>query len=187
MHQVDSYKRLLEPLGIPRSLTLPRLIVSHPLPKTGLIGINPGAAYGSAKCWPADRFRALALKLVEHGFQVVFFGDASTRDLANHLPVQNLAGTTTLTELARHIQACALLVTNDSGPMHMASALGTKVVALFGSTDPNATGPSGNATILNKKVACSPCFQRTCPIDFRCMTQITVDDVFSAILKRLAC
>lgn len=202
LHQVDVYKKLLEPLGISHSSTSMRLVLTDQekqiaqelLRQRGyrkerpLIGINPGAAYGTAKCWLPDRFRALALKLIEAGYFVLFFGDAGgafwIRDLCQGLPseVLNLAGATTLRELAALIQECDVLVTNDSGPMHMAAALQTAVVALFGSTDPRRTGPLGEKVeVIQKQVPCSPCFKRTCPIDFPCMKQISVEEVFKRV------
>jgi len=197
MHQVDLYKRLLEPLGVPHSATAPRLYVSKKeveeskqlLYQRGyvngkkLIGINPGAAYGLAKCWLPERFRALALELLQEGF-VVFFGDASTfkliREICKGLPenVMNLAGMTSLRELACIIKDCDLLITNDSGPMHIAVAFDTPLIALFGATDDHTTGPYGKPdAVINKHVSCSPCFKRVCPIDFRCMKEITVEEV----------
>ena len=197
MHQVDLYKRLLEPLGVPHSATAPRLFVSKKeveeskqlLYQRGyvkgkkLIGINPGATYGSAKCWPPERFRELALQLLD-GSYVVFFGDASTftlvKEICKGLPerAMNLAGVTSLRELACIIKDCNLLITNDSGPMHIAAAFDTPLIALFGSTDDVATGPYGKPdSVINKHASCSPCFRRVCPIDFRCMKEITVDEV----------
>ncbi len=197
MHQVDLYKRLLSPLGVPHSDTAPRLFVSKKevdeskelLYQRGyvkgkkLIGINPGAAYGSAKCWPPERFRALALELLKEGC-VVFFGDASifslVREICKGLPEEamNLAGTTSLRELACIIKDCDLLITNDSGPMHIAAAFDTPLIALFGSTDAEATGPYGKPdAVINKHASCSPCFKRVCPIDFRCMKEISVEEV----------
>jgi heptosyltransferase-2 len=197
VHQVDLYKNLLEPLGISQSDTAPRLYVSKKevdaskkiLQQMGyvrggkLIGINPGAAYGAAKCWPPERFRALALELVKIG-TVLFFGDAASaslvKDICKGLPegVINLSGITSLRELACLIKDSDLLITNDSGPMHIAAAFDTPLIALFGSTDEEETGPYGREeAVINKKVSCSPCFKRVCPIDFRCMTQIGVDEV----------
>ncbi len=207
MHQVDLYKRLLEPLGVERSKTCPRLFVTETevseskelLYQRGyskgkrLIGINPGAAYGSAKCWPPERFRALAVDLLTEGF-VVFFGDSSTlglvKEICKGLPpnVINLAGVTSLRELACIIKDCDLLITNDSGPMHVADAFGTPLIALFGSTDEEKTGPyRQKESVVNKHVPCSPCFKRVCPIDFPCMKEISVEEVaFSArkLLRR---
>lgn len=197
MHQVDLYKRLLAPLRVSHSNTAPRLFVSKQeideskelLYQRGyvkgkkLIGINPGAAYGSAKCWPPERFRALALELLKEGY-VVFFGDASTftlvREICKGLPEEamNLAGITSLRELACIIKDCDLLITNDSGPMHIAAAFDTPLIALFGSTDAQSTGPYGKPdAVIDKHASCSPCFKRVCPIDFRCMKEITVEEV----------
>jgi len=205
MHQVDFYKRLLEPLGIPRSKTAPHLYLSPKeiemskeiLYQRGyreggrLIGINPGAAYGTAKCWLPDRFRQLALELSKEG-TVVFFGDAATfslvRKICEALPqnVLNLAGVTSLRELASLIQDCDLLITNDSGPMHIAAALGTPLIALFGSTDQFATGPYRKSdAVIDKRVSCAPCFRRKCPIDFRCMKEISVEEVVEKAKKCL--
>ncbi len=199
LHQVDKYKRLLAPLGIPVSKTAPRLYLNPKeigeakqlLYQRGyvegkkLVGINPGAAYGSAKCWLPERFRELAETLLkEKDLFVVFFGDASTvsliKEICNGLPERaiNLAGVTSLRELMCLIKECSVLVTNDSGPMHIGAAFGVPLVALFGSTDEMATGPYGQSeAVIHKHPSCSPCFKRTCPIDFRCMKQIGVGEV----------
>jgi len=206
-HLVNTYKQLLAPLGIPLSKTAPRLYVERNeveeskelLYQRGyrkgqvLIGINPGAAYGSAKCWPPDRFRALAMKLLdETDASIVFFGDSSTaslvKEICQGLPerVINLAGVTSLRELACIIKDCSVLVTNDSGPMHIGAAFGTPLVALFGSTDETVTGPyDREKSVIHKQVKCSPCFKRVCPIDFRCMNQIGVDEVAECVHDRL--
>jgi heptosyltransferase-2 len=91
----------------------------------------------------------------------------------------DIAGITSLRELGCIIKDCHLLITNDSGPMHIAAAVGTPLVALFGSTDPEATGPYGSPeSVIHKKPPCSPCFKRECPFDhFRCMQDITVEEV----------
>ena len=156
-----------------------------------LIGINPGAAYGSAKCWPPERYRALAKRLLERSdAAIVFFGDASSfqmvKEICQGLPerVMNLAGVTNLRELASLIKDCNVFVTNDSGPMHIADAFGVKIVALFGSTDECVTGPFGQPeAVINKKASCSPCFKRVCPIDFRCMKEIDVEEVAEKALE----
>ncbi len=206
-HIVTSYKKILRPLGIPVSQTAPRLYVTDKevaeskelLYQRGytkgqkLIGINPGAAYGSAKCWPPDRFRALAKKLLSQTpATVVFFGDTTVAPLVKEicagLPerVIDLAGITTLRELACIIKDCDVLVTNDSGPMHIGAALGTPIVALFGSTDDTVTGPYNQSqSVINKRVKCSPCFKRTCPIDFPCMKEISVNEVLERVLKHV--
>ncbi len=206
MHQVDQYKKLLGPLGIPHSKTSPRLYVSAKeveeskelLFQRGykkgnkLVGINPGAAYGTAKCWPPDRFRSLAKVLLQDGFSVVFFGDAASfslvKEICQDLPpqVMKLAGVTSLRELACLIKDCDVLVTNDSGPMHIAAAFGTSLVALFGSTDDSVTGPYGQSeSVIHKRVSCSTCFKRVCPIDFRCMMQISVEEVVKMVRRAI--
>lgn len=201
-HLVLTYKKLLEPLGIPLSATAPRL---HLTPKeiqeakelltqlgmkpgSLLVGINPGAAYGTAKCWLPERFRELTEKLArEENLFILYFGDAVTaplvKEICQGLPstVLNLAGLTSIRELASLISLCDILLTNDSGPMHIASALGTPVVALFGSTSSIATGPYRGGRVIQKQVACSPCYKRVCPIDFRCMKQIEVAEVYQEI------
>jgi heptosyltransferase-2 len=204
-HQVELYKRLLAPLGIAGSKTLPYLVLdgqdraeAQELLRqrgyqkgTPLIGINPGAAYGSAKCWLPERFRSLAEQLLSEGNDLVFFGDTATaplvKEICRNLPqrAMDLSGATSLRELMAAIELCDLLVTNDSGPMHIAAALGVPVVALFGSTDDRATGPYGQAEgVIHKRPRCSPCFQRKCPIDFRCMKEITVEEVVKKVRER---
>lgn len=200
-HLVITYKMLLEQLGIPLSQTLPRLFVSEEEKQKAqqmlrikdgskVIGINPGAAYGSAKCWLPKRFRMVAERLLsEKGVAIVLFGDTTSKQLveeiAEGLPVINLVGKTSVRELMSCIGACDLLLTNDSGPMHIADALEVPVVALFGSTSEVVTGPYRSGQVIHKHVSCSPCYERKCPLDFRCMTQITVDEVYEAILLGL--
>lgn len=204
-HLVLTYKALLEPLGIPLSATPPALYVSphereaakerlaafdiHPDQQT-IIGINPGAAYGSAKCWLPERFRELTERLLKDKDKaVLYFGDLSTAPLVNDIckglegKIINLAGKTTLRELLAMIQLCTVLLTNDSGPMHIASALGTPLVALFGSTSDVKTGPYAGGSVIHKHVECSPCYKRVCPIDFRCMKRIEVEEVYQALQK----
>lgn len=206
-HEVYTYKRLLEPVGIERTETVPTLYLGETevrdaqllLHQRGyeagkrLIGINVGAAYGSAKCWPADRFRAVAERLLKDSdVYLLFFGDGGTaglvKEICQGLPkhAMNLAGATTIRELACLIKSCHVLLTNDSGPMHVGAALGVPLVALFGSTDEVSTGPFGQAgAVIHKHPSCSPCYKRTCPIDFRCMKEIGVDEVVKKIEDQL--
>lgn len=202
-HQVDVYKTLLAELGINRSRTRPRLFCSNDemtrargflneqeALRDNVIGINPTAAYGQAKCWPKERFIELGKRLAEHeGVRLCFFGDSKSAPIVNEiceeLPahVINLSGKTTLKQLVCLIKQCRVLLTNDSGPMHIAAAVGTPLVALFGSTNDVVTGPyTSKAIVINKRVACAPCYLRTCPIDFRCMTQIQVDEVYEKVI-----
>ena len=205
-HLVVTYKMLLEPLGIPVSNTAPRLFLAdkeveearillkqHGVTKErNVVGINPGATYGSAKCWLPERFRKVAEKLLQdENTYIVFFGDQPTSTLVKEIchglgpRVINLAGLTSLREVASLISLCDVLLTNDSGPMHIADAVGTKIVALFGSTNEVVTGPYRAARIIHKHAPCSPCYQRACPIDFRCMKQIEAEEVYQAIQDML--
>lgn len=161
-----------------------------------VIGLNPGAEYGPAKRWPTERFAQAALAMrLEAGFIILggkgdvgLAADLASRLGAGKAAVVNLAGRTTLRELCATLSCCEVLLTNDTGPMHVASALGVQVVALFGSTSPELTGPAGSRkpTILRADVACSPCFLRECPIDFRCMMGIPVESVCEAVRHALA-
>ncbi len=205
-HLVITYKMLLAPIGIGISDSPPKLYVSNEErqaaiellkkyridpTKNSIIGINPGAAYGSAKCWLPDRFRAVTEKLLEDpNHFILYFGDNAGASLVNEIchempeRVINLAGKTNLRELLALIEQCKVLLTNDSGPMHIAAALGTPLLALFGSTSDVQTGPYGHyAKVIHKHVECSPCYLRTCPIDFRCMKRIEVDEVYQELEK----
>lgn len=205
-HLVLTYKKLLTPLGIPLSSTSPCLYllpqekqaVREKLAAYGvdssdvLIGINPGAAYGSAKCWLPERFKQLSQHLLHHPkIKIAFFGDKAgaslVEEICKDLPdrVINLAGKTSLRELIAFIQACHLFLTNDSGPMHVASALGVPLIALFGSTSDRTTGPYQGGRVIHKHVPCSPCYRRECPIDFRCMTRIEVQEVYEEVQQFL--
>jgi heptosyltransferase-2 len=166
-----------------------------------LFGLNPGAEYGPAKRWPRERFVAVAIELQRrtncHWW--IFAGKADeplAATIAAEITaakagppgsVQNLAGQTSLRELCAALKACALVITNDTGPMHVAAAVGTPVVVPFGSTSPELTGPGlpGDARhrLIKAHVACSPCFLRECPIDFRCMNGISVADVIKAAME----
>ena len=205
-HLIMTYKHLLSPLGIPISDTKPRLYLKeneidlakillsqHGVkPHHKIIGINPGAACGSAKCWLPERFREVTMKLLEDkDVIVVYFGDLVTSTLVKEVcqglstRVVNMAGLTSLRELACLISLCNVLLTNDSGPMHIAGALGTPIIALFGSTSSIVTGPWQESKVIQKHVECAPCYRRTCPIDFRCMKQIGVEEVVQSILDVL--
>ena len=158
-----------------------------------LIGLNPGASYGGAKRWLPDRFAEVADHLaVKYSARIILFGSGAELSISQYVaakmacPSVNLAGKTTLGQLMGLIKECALLVTNDSGPMHLAAALGVPQVAIFGSTSDLATGPlSRLAEVVRVPAECSPCFLRECPTDFRCMTGITVGRVIAAAEKKL--
>jgi heptosyltransferase-2 len=143
-----------------------------------VIGISPGAAYGNAKRWHAERFAETAAMLRDAGTFLIF-GSAAERPLcdavAAHLPAaRNLAGETTLRQFIDLASVCRVFLTNDSGAMHVASALGVPTVAVFGATDDTTTGPTGPlARVIREHAECSPCLLRECPIDHRCMTAVT--------------
>ena len=205
-HQVLTYKMLLEPLGIPISSTSPRLYLTSKeidearqyLKNLGIdpsknliVGINPGAAYGSAKCCPPERYAEVTRQLLTNpDIYVVYFGDANGASLVNDIckgmpeRVINLASRTSLRELIALINCCTIFLTNDSGPMHIAAALGVRLLALFGSTNEVKTGPFPQGSVIHKHVECSPCYKRVCPIDFRCMREIHVNEVYDQ-LKQL--
>lgn len=208
-HIVNTYGRLLSPLGLAIQGMKPKLVVTDDekkrawelvkrfdiRPDQTLIGINPGAAYGLAKCWLPKRFRSVAEQLVaaDPSYVVLFFGGDLQKELSKeicaHLPprVVNLAGQTNLRELMALISCCSVVLTNDSGPMHIADSLKVPLVALFGSTDPVVTGPYNQPdAVLSSPPPCSPCFKRTCPIDFPCMKAIQVEAVLEKIFAKLA-
>jgi heptosyltransferase II len=158
------------------------------------IALAPGAAYGSAKCWPAERFAATADALIdEFDLDVILFGASSEieicrqiADRMHHRPVV-LAGQTSIGELPAFFSRCNLFIGNDSGAMHVAAAVGVPVVAVFGSTDPHGTAPvTSLKKLVQHPVACSPCFLRQCPIDHRCMVRVPVKDVRDAAALSLA-
>ncbi len=156
-----------------------------------LVGIHPGASFGPAKRWLPERFAVLADRLIEGlNADILIFGSGTEKPLAeeiaeamDHVPTI-VAGGTTLRQLMALFAQCRLMVTNDSGPMHLAAGLGVPQVAVFGSTNERLTGPlNPQARVVKHPVPCSPCGLRECPIDFRCMTGLTVDPVYRAALE----
>ncbi len=152
------------------------------------LALNPGASYGTAKRWLPERYAAAADRIARaHDVRVAILGSAAERPLAEVIaglmraPVRILAGETTLPELVGVLSRLRLLVTNDSGPMHVASALGVPVLAIFGPTDWRETTPIGGASrVLREPVPCAPCKLRECPIDHRCMRGIETERVAAA-------
>lgn len=157
-----------------------------------LIGINPGATYGRAKRWYPERFAFLIDRLMGEGLTAIIFSGPGENPIVEEIknrvgskPILSVEGVS-VRELSSLIERCSIFISNDTGPMHLASALQVPVVAIFGSTDPNMTGPVGERQrIIYKNVECSPCFLRECPKDFRCMDLITVDEVFYAVKEIL--
>jgi len=228
IHHVLYYLNLLEQIGINAEYSVPYLYLTldekfraretlHNM-KRPLLGMNPGATFGSAKRWLPERFAEIASWfLKDTGGSVIIFGSTNEQDIAHEIElhigkhnrhisaahphhilcegqdksVLNLAGGTSLRELIALISECDAFVTNDSGPMHIAYAVKTPLVALFGSTDPLLTGPPldpfGKGTVvLTPGIPCSPCFERTCKENhMRCMYEITSDEVYFGIKKIL--
>ena len=157
------------------------------------IGLCPGAEYGPAKRWLPERFAEAAERIgAQSPVEWMLFGTAGdvsageqiAAALGNHCV--NRIGQTTLDQLIEELRECRLLLTNDTGTMHLAALLGIRVVAIFGSTEPRLTGPVGNGhIILRHHVECSPCFLRECPIDFRCMKAVSGEEVADAVLSIL--
>ncbi len=162
----------------------------------GVLGISPGAAFGTAKRWYPERFAAAAREVARaRDLSVAIFGSASERalceqvraELAPHVAaVHNFAGETTLRQFIDAAACCRLFLTNDSGAMHIAYALGVPTVTVFGPTDHIGTGPVGAHTrIVRHAVECSPCKLRECPIDHRCMTRVEAGEVARTALELL--
>jgi heptosyltransferase-2 len=156
--------------------------------------LAPGAAYGSAKAWPIDSFLQFIPLFLEHewrGLKIVIVGDRSLEayfEVCEGYPnVHVLLGKTNLLELAHILSNAAAYIGNDSGPSHLAAAVKTPSVVLFGPTDPTLSFPRGEGELhlLSNKVVCAPCHRRTCPIDHRCMRGITVDALYQLIRRIL--
>ena len=145
-----------------------------------VLGVSPGAAYGMAKRWLPERFAEAAGRI--GGGSIAIFGSEAERGLCEQIAAvcggENLAGATTLREFIDMTAACRMFLSNDSGAMHIAAAMGVPSVTVFGPTDETATGPSSAlARIVREPVECAPCKLRECPIDHRCMTRVSVDRV----------
>lgn len=204
-HRVYYFLNLLNIWGRPVSFSEPRITIpkitrdwvadnTRNIKDHFLIGFNPGAAYGSAKCWLSERYVHLAKDLINNKkARIILFGSPAEEKLnfdiaskVNHPNLLNYTGKTSITQMAGLLSSCRLLVTNDTGTMHVAAAVKTPVVAIFGPTDPVTTPPFGNNhTIIRKEISCSPCLKRTCPTDHRCMKSISVGEVYKECEKYL--
>jgi len=203
-HAIDRYLSVAETIGcdadraggrIPYSdadkLSVERILDRYEIQDETLVAINPMARWPT-KLWDTERFAVLATRIREElGCQIVFTGssgdDPVIRRIMGTMPVApvNLAGKTSLRELAYFYTRCRLLVTTDTGPMHVAAAMGCPVVALFGPTAPWRTGPYGPGhAIIRTGVACSPCFSKRCD-HMTCMKEIGIDQVFDAVKTAL--
>ena len=189
LHQRHYYLHLVAALAEINDESMPALRLPTVPGKTlpPILALCPGAEYGPAKRWPVDRFATVAKHFAEqHKLRPVIFGASGdapmAAELATLLPeAENRAGQTSLAELIGALATARLVLCNDSGAMHLASALGTPTVAIFGSTEPLLTGPLGARTaVLRHHVPCSPCFLRECPLDFACMTSVTPEMAIGA-------
>lgn len=206
-HMIDYYAGVLRPLGIEDLDKRIHLNITEEENERAhrtfrekgidsdrpVIGINPGATYGTAKRWYPERFAALSDKIAKnYGANIILFGGKDERAVGEKIAgmtkerVIVLSGETTIREAAALIGNCNLFITNDSGLMHVAAAVGAPVVAIFGPTDPTSTSPYGeNHIIVRKEVECSPCLKRECPTDHRCMKEIEVEDVYEVVERQL--
>lgn len=212
-HQVSYYWNLLKPLGITGPPVSPSLSVTGEeeaalharLSASGIgsgdfvIGINPGSTYGKAKRWLPERFAEVAQRVSRRIQQeqgrpvaVLILGakgeELLGRELAAGIGGRSLilSGATTIRELMAATKRCDLLLTNDTGPMHIAAAFQVPLVAVFGPTDWRTTSPYGQEQgLVREPVDCSPCLLRECPIDHRCMTRVSVDRVYEAAIKQI--
>ena len=213
VHQVHYYWDLLKPLGLTGVPTAPELVVfpaeeqamAGRFAQGGLtasdvvVGINPGSTYGGAKRWLPDRFAEVAERLCrtvresrDQQVSVVIFGAKGEERLGQEIAARLssrslvLSGSTTIRELMAAVKRCAMLLSNDTGPMHIAAAFQVPVVAIFGPTDWRTTSPFGGAhAVVRQPVDCAPCLLRECPIDHRCMTGVSVAQVYEAAVKQL--
>ena len=204
---IGYFRGLLPSLGITSEETAPvlhtsddedsraaALLRNHGVGSTDLlIGLNPGSVYGTAKQWSFRRYAAVANRFVEAvGAKIIIFGGPGEKELGSRVaqamrtgPIV-LSGKTTVRELMALLKRCHMLLTNDTGPMHVAAAFGVPVVAIFGPTDPAATAPAGmNHVVVTAQVGCSPCLLRACPIDHACMNGIEEQEVFGAAMALL--
>jgi len=163
-------------------------------PSATIVGFAPGAAYGQAKRWPPDRVARVIEALARDGVTAVLLGARADRETARAIEstlspgtrVVDLIGRTSLRELVGVIARCAAFVSNDSGAMHVAAAVGVPLTAIFGPADERATAPAGASDVIVRDVFCRPCMLRECPIDHRCMKRIDVDSVLQSVTAHLA-
>jgi heptosyltransferase-2 len=209
VHQVRYYVELVRALGIdaedevprlsPRQATLQRadrlLADAGVGPGQRIVSLAPGAAYGHAKRWPPDRVAHVVTALDARGIAPVLVGAAADRETARAIESSlpggvraiDLIGRTTLTELIGVLARSAAFVSNDSGAMHVAAALGVPLTAIFGPTNERVTAPIGPGTrdVILRDVFCRPCMLRECPIDHRCMKRIAIADVMESVERNL--
>ena len=205
-HIVREYLHLLTALGVPApeetaddpaglEIT-PEFLATHTPPglppRKGYVVLAPGAEYGPAKMWPLRHYRALAQGLHGQGHVVVVAGlpqdHGPGQEIIAGLPgALNMAGQTNLNGLVALLDGAALLVSNDSGAMHVGAALGLPQLALFGSTNPTWTAPRNpRARLLSRNEPCAPCYKRTCPLGHtRCLEELAPDEALTAAMEML--
>jgi heptosyltransferase II len=196
-HHTDYYLNMLEELGIFGGNGRLQLRCSEEelawarerLAGGPWVAVNPGATYGSAKRWLPERFAAVADAIAEESSAcILLIGGPNEGWIAEEVAANmrtksfNLAGKTSVRQLMALLSQCRLLITNDSGPMHVAAAFDVPIVAIFGSTDHTTTSPvSPSCRIVRKSTECAPCLKTECPTDHRCMTAVSVSDVLDAV------
>ena len=197
VHVADQYLGLLQDLGLPAAKAElpppPSLPKPQDAPVQPYLAILPGAAYGSAKRWDPSACASVIRHLQKSpSLTPILLGGPDDRSACQAVaqslgsPITDLSGKTTTLELAHWLAHARLILCHDSGPMHLASFLRKPAVAIFGSTEPAWTGPLGSTvSIAQHKVSCNPCFLKTCPLDRRCMTRLTPEEVLSACVQRL--
>jgi heptosyltransferase II len=174
---ISRARELLEGAGIPESSTL--------------VLVAPGASYGETKRWPEESYtRLVGLLKTKARSHVVLVGNAADRELCARIAEKsgrstaNLAGQTTLRDLAAIASIASVFIGNDSGAAHVAAAAGCPVVAIFGSSDPSWTAPRGDdVRVIYKKLSCSPCFLKKCPYELQCLSQIDAGEVYGAVVE----
>jgi heptosyltransferase-2 len=207
IHQVSTYLRLLEPLGANPVLAPPTLVIDAARraearrllsavelpPGNPRVGLQLGAALGPAKLWPAARIAELAIRLDARAIRPVLLGSPESGSLAGAVqaaaagPIRSLVGQDRPALLPALLAELDALVAADSGPAHVAAAVGTPAVTLFGPTDPRLTAPLGaRQQALWHQPTCSPCFLGECPIDHRCLQAIQIAEVEAAVVTALA-
>ena len=200
-HQVENYRALAGLAGESRETDSPSIVPHEawrqeaerlwPRGEGRRVVVQPGATYGPAKRWSAERFASVARRLTGAGIQVAIVGGpgdrAQTESVAAAAPeAEDLGGKTTVGVLAALLESADLLVTNDTGPMHLAAAAGTPALAIFGSTSPVWTRPWGeHHRVVVHPVPCQPCFRRDCDIGYGCLTGVEAERVAGEALVML--
>ncbi|MBW1815863.1 MAG: lipopolysaccharide heptosyltransferase II [Deltaproteobacteria bacterium] len=205
VHQVTYYTSILASMGWPVNTVTPvvhlcgedrseaeRILLSNGIGGDDfVVALGPGAVFGDAKRWPADRFATIGDWAARRwGAKILLMGSRNETGICDELsrgmttPALNLAGATTLMQALALLSISRLFVTNDSGLMHAAAALGTPTVAVFGSTDPRTTSPIGpRVRLVRHPVPCAPCLKPSCPTDHKCMLSIGPEDVWRAMVE----